>query len=128
MLKRLDNIGVAVSDVARAHDFYTRVLEMEAAPLREGAEGFSPRLGDIALYVFKTEASGAPGRDAETATNPIGIDHLAFEVEDYEGVQCELESRGVTFVHDSVGEPGGFQYRAFQDPDGNMIYVIHRGG
>ncbi|MEE8338177.1 MAG: VOC family protein [Dehalococcoidia bacterium] len=128
MLKRLDNIGVAVTDVARAHDFYTRVLGMEAPPLTEGAEGFSPSLGDIALYVFKTEATGDSGRDAEMTTNPVGIDHLAFEVDDYEEAQRELESRGVTFVQDSVGEPGGFQYRAFQDPDGNMIYVIHKGG
>lgn len=128
MLKRLDNIGVAVTDLARAHDFYTRVLGMAAPPLAEGAEGFSPSLGDVALYVFKTEATGDPGRGAEMTANPVGIDHLAFEVEDYEAAQRDLESRGVSFVHDSVGEPGGFQYRGFQDPDGNMIYVIHQGG
>ncbi len=127
MLKRLDNVGVAVTDLARAHDFYTRVLEMESRPLTEGAGGFSAQLGDISLYVFTTEASGAPGRDADMNSNPPGIDHLAFEVEDYEGAQRELESRGVAFVHDSVGEAGGFRYRGFHDPDGNMIYIIHKG-
>ncbi|HJM89344.1 MAG TPA: VOC family protein [Dehalococcoidia bacterium] len=128
MLKRLDNVGVAVTDIPRAYEFYTTVLGMEAAPLAEGAGGFSPSLGDVALYVFKTEATGDVGRDAAMSDNPVGIDHLAFEVDDYEGARSELESRGVTFVHDSVGDPGGFRYRGFQDPDGNMIYVIHKGG
>ncbi|MDP6604693.1 MAG: VOC family protein [Dehalococcoidia bacterium] len=127
MLKRLDNVGVAVTDLARAHDFYTRVLGMESGPLSEGAGGFSAALGDVALYVFTTEASGSPGRDADMNSNPPGIDHLAFEVDDYEGAQRELEARDVAFVHDSVGEAGGFRYRGFHDPDGNMIYIIDRG-
>ena len=125
MLKRLDNIGVAASDVARAHGFCTGVLGMEAPPLQEGAGGFSARLGDVALYIFATDGTGEPGRSAATEHNPPGIDHLAFEVEDYEAAQRDLESHGVSFVHDSVGEPGGFQYRGFEDPEGNMIYIIH---
>ncbi len=127
MLKRLDNIGVAVRDLARAHGFYIGVLGMEAPPLQEGASGFSASLGDVALYVFATDGAGEPGRSADLEHNPPGIDHLAFEVEDYEAAQRDLESRGVSFVHDSVGEPGGFQYRGFEDPEGNMIYIIHHG-
>lgn len=126
-MKRLDNIGVAVSDLAKAHGFYTGVLGMEAQPLQEGATGFSARLGDVSLYVFTTDGAGEPGRSADFDHNPPGIDHLAFEVEDYEAAQRELESRGVSFVRDSIGEPGGFQGRAFQDPEGNMIYIIHHG-
>ncbi len=127
MLKRLDNIGVAVSDVARAHGFYIGVLGMEAPPLQEGARGFSARLGDVSLYIFATDRAGEPGRSADFEHNPPGIDHLSFEVEDYEAAQRDLESRGVSFVRDSIGEPGGFQGRGFQDPEGNMIYIIHRG-
>lgn len=128
MLKRLDNIGVAVRDVARAHDFYTGVLGMEATPLQEGASGFSARLGDVALYVFATDGAGEPGRSADLEHNPPGIDHLALEVEDFEAAQRDLESHGVSFVHDFVREPGGFQCRGFEDPEGNMIYIIHHGG
>ncbi|MBM3139976.1 MAG: VOC family protein [Chloroflexi bacterium] len=128
MLKRLDNIGIAVRDVRRAHDFYTRVLGFEGAPLADGATGFSAKLGDVALFVFATDKTNAPGRTADYEHNPVGIDHLAFEVEDYEGAQRELESRGVRFLQESVGEPGGFRYRGFTDPDGNMLYVIHTGG
>ena len=128
MLKRLDNIGVAVSDLAAAHEFYTTVLGMGSAALNEAAGGFSASLGDISLYVFKTDGSGEHGRDAGMEHNAPGIDHLAFEVEDFEAAQATLESRGVSFVQDVVGEPGGFRYRGFQDPEGNMIYVIHKGG
>ena len=128
MLKRLDNVGVAVSDLAAAHAFYTDVLGFESGALDESAEGFSARLGDISLYVFRTDGGGEHGRDAGMEHNPPGIDHLAFEVEDFEAAQSTLESRGVSFVHDVVGEPDGFRYRGFQDPEGNMIYVIHKGG
>ncbi|MEX2230027.1 MAG: VOC family protein [Dehalococcoidia bacterium] len=127
MLKRLDNIGIAVRDLASAHDFYTRVLGFAGAPLKDGATGFSAKLGDVALFVFATDQTNSPGRTADYEHNPAGIDHLAFEVEDYEGAQRELEAKGVRFLQDSVGEPGGFRYRGFQDPDGNMLYVIHPG-
>ena len=46
MLKRLDNIGIAVRDLPRAHDFYTRVLGFESAPLPDGASGFSAKLAN----------------------------------------------------------------------------------
>lgn len=127
MLKRLDNIGVAVRDIARAHAFYTGTLGMESAPLADGATGFSAKLGDVALFVFTTDKTNSPGRSDDYEHNPVGIDHLAFEVEDYEAAQRELEAKGVRFVGDSVGEPGSFRYRGFQDPDGNMLYVIHLG-
>ena len=127
LLKRLANIGVAVRDLRRAHDFYVGVLGMEAPPLAEGAGGFSASIGDVALFVFATEGAGEPGRTTDYMHNPRGIDHLAFEVENYADAQRELEAIGVQFIHDSVGEPGGFEYRGFQDPDGNMVYVITHG-
>ncbi|MDA1002844.1 MAG: VOC family protein [Chloroflexi bacterium] len=128
MLKRLDNIGVAVRDLVRAHAFYTGTLGMESTPLADGATGFSAKLGDVSLFVFKTDKTNSPGRSDDYEHNPAGIDHLAFEVEDYDGAQAELEAKGVSFVGDSVGEAGSFRYRGFQDPDGNMLYVIHLGG
>ena len=127
LLKRLDNVGVAVRDLRRAYEFYVGVLGMEAPPLAEDAGGFSASIADVALFVFATEGDGEPGRSTDYTHNPPGLDHLAFEVEDYDDAQRELEARGVEFAHDSVGEPGGFQYRGFQDPDGNMVYVITHG-
>ena len=61
-------------------------------------------------------------------TNPVGLDHLAFEVEDFEAAHRNLEAQDITFIHAVVGEPGGFRYRGFHDPDGNVIYGIEQGG
>jgi catechol 2,3-dioxygenase-like lactoylglutathione lyase family enzyme len=126
-LKRFDNIGIACRDAKRTHQFYTEVLGCEAAPLAEGATSFGASIGDVAFYIFETSATNEVGRDDGMPTNPVGIDHLAFESDDFEATMAELEAKGVTWVGDTVGEPGSFRYRGFHDPDGNMIYVIHKG-
>src|SRR5579883_1925705 len=95
MLKRLDNIGIAVKDINRAIDFYTTRLGMEGQA--QGGEG-SVRLGDISLYIFESKAPpAAVGRSTDFYNDPIGLDHLAFEVDDIERAGSELERRGVTF-------------------------------
>jgi catechol 2,3-dioxygenase-like lactoylglutathione lyase family enzyme len=125
MLKRLDNVGVAVRDVQRAVDFYSRVLGLEAHG--DGNDG-SVTIGDISLYIFRSQAEGgAVGRTADYYHNPVGLDHLAFEVDDLDSVGAELERRGVTFVGPEASA-GPLRYRGFTDPDGNMLYIIQRAG
>jgi catechol 2,3-dioxygenase-like lactoylglutathione lyase family enzyme len=126
-ITRFDNVGIACRDVQRAHAFYTEIVGCEAAPLAEGATDFGAQLGDVAFYIFETSATNEVGRDDGMPSNPVGIDHLAFETDDFEATMAELESKGVTWVGDTVGEPGSFRYRGFHDPDGNMIYIIDKG-
>lgn len=122
MLKRLDNIGIAVANAERSITFYRDTLGLPAT-LR-GTEG-TVDLGGLSLYIFETSTSVAPtGRDADPYSNPVGLDHLAFEVEDIDEAIREYEARGVVFLAAIVGEPGEFRYRGFADPDGNMLYVI----
>lgn len=124
MLKRLDNVGIAVKDARRSLEFYTTVLGFEGE-VTEG-EG-SARLGDISLYIFESKsAEGPAARTGDYYANPVGLDHLAFEVDDIEAAGTELERRGVAFLGGVVGEPGSFRYRGFHDPDGNMLYIIQR--
>jgi catechol 2,3-dioxygenase-like lactoylglutathione lyase family enzyme len=122
MLKRLDNVGVAVQEIQRTVAFYTQVLGFEGQA--QGHEA-SLRLGDISLYLFESQAAATPvGRTADYYHNPVGIDHLAFEVEDIEGESAALEAMGVSFLGPIVGNAGEFRYRGFHDPDGNMLYII----
>jgi glyoxylase I family protein len=122
MLKRLDNIGIAVTNAEASIDFFVNTLGFEGEA--QGSEG-SVRLGDIALYIFE---SGSAATDVQRTTdyynNPVGLDHLAFEVDDLEATCAELEGRGLVFDGAIVGEAGEFRYRGFKDPDGNMLYVI----
>lgn len=125
MLRRLDNVGIAVRDVKRVVDFYVTKLGFQG---EAGASDASIRLGDVSLYVFRTESTEAAGprRTIDLSRNPAGIDHLAFQVDDVEAASRELEARGIVFPGPIVGAPGEFRYRGFADPEGNMLYVIQR--
>jgi catechol 2,3-dioxygenase-like lactoylglutathione lyase family enzyme len=120
MLKRLDNVGIAVADARRALEFYTTKLGFEGEVT--GGEG-ACRLGDIALFIFETPTEGLP-RSTDYPANPRGIDHLSFEVDDIEAAGAALEARGIVFEGGIVGAPGEFRYRGFHDPDGTMLYII----
>ena len=122
MLKRLDNIGIAVADAAVSVDFFVKKLGFEGQA--EGGEG-SVRLGDVSLYIFESKSDEARHeRTTDFYNNPVGLDHLAFEVDDLEAACIEFEGRGLEFDGEIVGQPGEFRYRGFRDPDGNMLYVI----
>ena len=124
MLKRLDNIGVAVKDARRALEFYTNVLGF-SGEVSDGEGAVS--LGDISLYIFESKSSAAvDARSEDYYAYQPGLDHLAFEVEDIAAAGAELEGRGVVFLQNIVGAPGEFRYRGFHDPDGNMLYIIQR--
>lgn len=47
-------------------------------------------------------------------------------MEGIEAATSALEERGVVFLGAVVGEPGAFRHRGFQDPDGNMLYIIQK--
>jgi catechol 2,3-dioxygenase-like lactoylglutathione lyase family enzyme len=124
-IRRLDNVGVAVRDIRRAMDFYTQVLGLEGTA---GASDGYVSLGNASLYLFQTQAAGSSpvGRSVDLYNDPVGIDHLALEVDDIEQAAEELMARGVVFPGPVVGEPGEFRYRGFSDPDGNMLYIVQR--
>jgi len=124
MIKRLDNIGVAVTDVRRAVGFYREKLGLEGEAWSD--DGGNVKIGDVSLFIFRTNKSNAVGRTPTFADNPVGVDHLAFEVDDLDQAISEMEGKGVVFVHDIVGEKGKFRYRGTQDPDGNMVFVIEK--
>jgi catechol 2,3-dioxygenase-like lactoylglutathione lyase family enzyme len=125
MIQRLDNVGVAVSDVPRAVAFYGQVLGLQA----QGTDtDGTVQVGNVTLYLFRSQAGGQVGRTTDYYHNPVGLDHLAFEVPDIEQASTELEGRGVQFGGPIVGDSGTFRYRGFSDPDGNMLYIIQHPG
>ncbi|MCA9830429.1 MAG: VOC family protein [Dehalococcoidia bacterium] len=124
MLKRLDNIGIAVTDARRALEFYTSKLGFQGE-VTDGEGAVS--LGDISLYIFESKSPApATARTDSYYENPVGLDHLAFEVDDIDAAAAELETRGIAFLGPAVGAPGEFRFRGFHDPDGNMLYIIQK--
>ena len=120
MIKRLDNLGIAVRDARRAIEFYTEKLGLRGE-VREN-DG-TVTVGDVSFYVFETQAHGTSevGHTVDLDNNPVGIDHIAFEVDGIVQAGAELRASGIVSPGAIVGEPGELQYHGFSDPDGGML-------
>ena len=115
---------IAVSDTARAAEFYEGVLGL--SPMGESMEHVRiyPCGAGSLLQVYASEHAG-------TATATVA----SWSTSDFESVVDELRAKGVTF--ESQGEPatdergvhtfGEHKVVWFKDPDGNTI-ALDNGG
>src|SRR5215471_12967282 len=125
MLKQLDNVDIVCQDLDLLVPFYRDVLGLpEAHPyLREqGWAGF--KAGSVTLYLIV----GEPGNSFETARaaapigERLGLESLAFEVDDLNEAVRWLTERGVVWETEVIESPW-YRYRGFRDPEGNLLYV-----
>jgi catechol 2,3-dioxygenase-like lactoylglutathione lyase family enzyme len=116
------NASIAVSDMARAKEFYERKLGL--SPVRVQADGSEIYAsgGEASLHVYPSPAHA--GKSTATL--------VTWYVDDVERVVDELSSSGVTFEHyeglvtDERGispRAGGGKVAWFKDPDGNTFAV-----
>jgi catechol 2,3-dioxygenase-like lactoylglutathione lyase family enzyme len=119
------NPSVAVSDMARAKEFYEGKLGLSA--VQAGADGsrIYATGGDASVHVYPSPARS--GKSTATLAT--------WYVDDVERVVDELCSKGVTFEHyegvttDEKGispRAGGGKVAWFKDPDGNTFAVEGR--
>lgn len=128
-LQRIDNIGVAVRDVATIATFFQDTLEL-TVEVDLGGEPPSAQVNvsDQYLYVFQTTSSiPRANRGFDLVANPCGLDHISFTVDDVDETYTALRNRGVEFD----GEPTtmaawGLRLVAFRDPEGNGYYLVQR--
>ena len=112
------NASIAVSDMARASEFYEDKLGLRATS--SGADG--SKVYESALHVYPSP--GNAGMSAATLAT--------WYVDDVEAVVDELTANGVRFEHyegittDAKGispRAGGGKVAWFKDPDGNTFAV-----
>jgi len=122
MLKDHDSSAIlAVSDLARARDFYGGVLGLELA--EEGAEEgvLVYRTGATRLVVYRSEYAGT--NRANAVVWGVG--------EDIDAIVAALEAKGAAFEHyPDIGRLDGNVHRAgpaklvwLKDPDGNILHI-----
>lgn len=125
----IDNIGIAVGDVAAEAAFFADKLGL-AVDVSLDAEPASAavHLGDQYLYVFQTASEEQPARRApDLVGNPPGYDHISLRVADVDAAYAELRSRGVEFEGEPVSvESWGIRLVAFRDPEGNGFFLVQR--
>jgi catechol 2,3-dioxygenase-like lactoylglutathione lyase family enzyme len=142
----VESVGITVSDMTRAVDFYTRVLpftrefdiEVSGRPWEQLHGVFGARmrivglrLGDERLELTEYLAPKGRPMPADSRSNDRWFQHVAIIVRDMNAAYERLRAHGV--VHASTGPQrlpdwnpgaGGIQAFYFRDPDGHFLEIL----
>jgi catechol 2,3-dioxygenase-like lactoylglutathione lyase family enzyme len=117
----VDFVSLPTRDLDRAADFYENTLGLVPGPRwqRDGQDalGMEFETGAVTIALIVTAAVGI-----EFSPHKVPI---ALHVDDVAGARAELESRGVTFLGDTI-DSGVCHQALFTDPDGNLLDLHHR--
>jgi predicted enzyme related to lactoylglutathione lyase len=117
----VDFMCVPTTDLTRAMDFYENVLGLPRSSVwqREGQEALGAEFetGNLTIALVAAEKIGIA---FQPNTVPV-----ALHVDDVEGARAELQSRGVTFIADTI-DSGVCHMANFRDPDGNSLMIHNR--
>ena len=126
MLKGIDNVGVAVTDLARSAAFYEKLGFTKGYDYEADVKGCTMNAGSAVLFLFQIKQVNpqAVKRDPSLAQNPPGIDHISFLVEDVNQTYAELKAKGVAFLSEPADQDWGACLVGLKDPDGNNLYFL----
>jgi catechol 2,3-dioxygenase-like lactoylglutathione lyase family enzyme len=132
------HVGVTVSDLDRAVDFYTETFGLRvSAEFAVGGEAFADAVdvenatadfahlvadgGETVVELVAYDPAGEPTDDA--ALNQPGAIHLGLSVDDVEAFYGELDGDVETLSEPRTTE-SGTTVLFVVDPDGNLIEVL----
>jgi predicted enzyme related to lactoylglutathione lyase len=113
----VDFITVPTADFEKAAEFYGDVLGLERSKRWGKMPAQEFETGSLTIAVMQSDAFGV---EFKPHSHPI-----ALHVDDVEAARAELESKGVTFVADTI-DSGVCHMAHFRDPDGNALMLHHR--
>jgi methylmalonyl-CoA/ethylmalonyl-CoA epimerase len=123
MIQRIDNVGVAVSDLDRALDFYQRV-GFDVSDREDETPSAIVYAGSARLWVFQTAAGTGPARAVDFSDNPTGFDHVSLWVGDVDAAGERLRSAGVDLETEPADQDWGYRAATVLDPDGNRLVLL----
>ncbi|HUW64722.1 MAG TPA: methylmalonyl-CoA epimerase [Spirochaetia bacterium] len=118
-MKKIDHIGIAVKSIDQALAVYEGVLGLKSTGVEEVADqkvrvAFLP-VGESEVELLEsTSPDGAIARFIEK--NGEGVQHVAFRVDDLEGVLAGLKERGVRLIDETPRYGAGGARIAFLHP------------
>ncbi len=112
-----DFVMVPTQDFDGAVEFYGTVLGLPNSARYGERPGAEFETGNLTLSVMQSDAFGI---DFKPNPNPI-----ALHVDDVGAARSELESKGVSFVAETL-DSGVCHMAFFRDPDGNALMLHHR--
>jgi catechol 2,3-dioxygenase-like lactoylglutathione lyase family enzyme len=126
MLKGIDNVGVAVTDLNRSVAFYEKLGFVRGQDYEADVRGCSLTCGSAVIFLFQTKQATpqAVQREPTLAQNPPGLDHISFLVEDVNKLYTELKAKGVVFPGEPADQDWGARLVGLKDPDGTNLYLL----
>ena len=144
MLKRMDNVGIVVEDLAAAIAFFVELgLELEGEATVEGRSvdrlvGLDNVRADIAmvrtpdghsrLELTKFHTPAAIGAEPNAPVNTLGIRRIMFAVDDIDAVVAGLRARGTELVGEVVQYEDSYRLCYVRGPEGIMIALAEQLG
>ena len=117
-----DHIGIKASDVDRSLRFYCEILGLER---QEELEIMGKRFYFVGNDTLSVEIeAGNPGDTQADPRTQTGLYHLAFTVDDVEGLVDRLKSEGVPIALEPVSTRPDRIVAFVEDPDGAFIQFI----
>jgi len=114
MITKLDFLAVPSTDWERSRAFYVDTLGLRPDP-NSKAEFW---VGETCCGIYEPATVGFEFAPQRTA-------HLAFHVDDMAAARAEYESRGITFLGETM-DTGVCHMAFFEDPDGNALMLHSR--
>jgi len=114
-INNLAFIGIPVTDIKRAREFYEGVLGLAIAEEMMDGNWIEYAVGDNIVAIANVGAQWMPSEQGTSA---------ALEVENFEQTVNELRRRGVRFAAEPFETPC-CHMAVVQDPDGNKL-IIHK--
>ncbi len=120
-VRGVDFVGVAVSDMEKARQFYGELLGL--APVRAFGEDWAEyQAGNVTISLIKAKADEIAKRVALGPWTAIGI---ALAVPDVEAALAELRAKGVSVTQETSEFPPCYM-ATVQDPSGNFVWLHQR--
>ena len=119
MFNGLEHTAIASPSPKDLAAWYCETLEFRIVHISGGKVFVRDRGGALMEFI---PSSGLRGPNLRT--DP-GIRHLAIGVDDFDAACAQLRQQGVTFLTEPSPPPGN-RIVFFEDPDGNILHLIHR--
>jgi catechol 2,3-dioxygenase-like lactoylglutathione lyase family enzyme len=143
-LPRMDHVSVIVDDLGAATEFFTELgLELQGETSVEGdwvdrVVGLEGIRSDIAMMktpdgrgcieLVKFNSPSHDGDERHEPPNLPGIRHIAFEVEDLDGILARLRNHGAELVGEVEQYEEIFRLCYVRGPGGAIIELAERVG
>ena len=118
----LHHSGIKSADIDKSLDFYTRILGLEVL---ERIDLVGRRFYFIGNDKTRIEIEQSnPGDEMINVDKGYGLYHLAFAVDDLEGLAARLKAESVRFIMEPMQLRADRKIAFIEDPDGVRIQLI----